>query len=34
LINPDETISEDNTNNVADNPEATADQNASDYEGT
>ena len=34
LINPDETISEDSTNNVADNPEATADQNASDYEGT
>lgn len=34
LINPEETISEDNTNNVADNPEATADQNASDYEGT
>lgn len=33
LINPDETISEDNTNNVADNPEATVDQNASDYEG-
>lgn len=34
LINPDETISEDNTNNVADNPEATVDQNASGYEGT
>lgn len=34
LINPNETISEDNTNNVADNPEATVDQNASDYEGT
>lgn len=34
LINPDETIAEDNTNNVADNPEATVDQNASDYEGT
>lgn len=34
LINPDETVSEDNTNNVADNPEATVDQNASDYEGT
>jgi hypothetical protein len=34
LINPNETISEDNTNTVADNPEATVDQNASDYEGT
>jgi hypothetical protein len=33
LINPDETVSEDNTNNVADSPEATVDQNASDYEG-
>lgn len=34
LTNPEETVSEDNTNNVTDNPETTADENASDYEST
>lgn len=34
LTNPEETVSEDNTNNVADNPETTVDENASDYEST